>query len=215
MYKTERRIDLNKHKAIIKAASKLFLKHGFSKATMDDIANEAGVTKQTVYSHFKSKDNLFGEMIKQQCEKHSPSEVKMKDETIPVENMLYEVGLGFLNMITSREGLATHRLVVAEAERRPKVAQLFFETGPQMMSDLLCDYIERQNQNGRLKIKSPDSAASYFFAMLKGRYHLRMALKIKPIPTKEEIENHVRETVDIFMALYSGKSPLMENKNAV
>lgn len=34
--------DKEKHKAIVKAATRLFLKHGFSKTSMDAIAAEAG-----------------------------------------------------------------------------------------------------------------------------------------------------------------------------
>ena len=40
---------------IVEAARKLFYKYGFKKVSMDEIANEAGVTKRTIYMYFKSK----------------------------------------------------------------------------------------------------------------------------------------------------------------
>lgn len=44
---------------ILDAARKVFAAKGYLKATMDDIALEAEVTKPTIYLYFKTKDDLF------------------------------------------------------------------------------------------------------------------------------------------------------------
>lgn len=196
--------DQKKHRAIVKSATRLFLKHGYSKTSMDHIAAEAKVTKQTVYSHFSNKDQLFTEMVLMQCHKHTPDLGILHNEDEPLEERLFRIGLGFLRMITSPEGLATTRLVMSEAERKPKLAELFYRTGPLQMNRILTGFLDEQNGNGTLNITDTESAASYFFSMLKGRYHLRMALKVKPLPTQTELEAHVRETVRIFLKIYDG-----------
>ena len=43
---------------ILNRASDLFLNLGFKSVTMDDIANEIGVSKKTIYTHFKNKTDL-------------------------------------------------------------------------------------------------------------------------------------------------------------
>ncbi len=43
---------------ILKKALELFTKHGFKSITMDDIANELGISKKTIYQHFSSKNEL-------------------------------------------------------------------------------------------------------------------------------------------------------------
>lgn len=43
---------------ILNRASDLFLNLGFKSVTMDDIANEMGVSKKTIYTHFKNKTDL-------------------------------------------------------------------------------------------------------------------------------------------------------------
>src|SRR3546814_4544282 len=48
-----------KHRAIQQAGTEIFLELGYEAATMDHIAAKAGVSKQTVYNHFQSKDGLF------------------------------------------------------------------------------------------------------------------------------------------------------------
>ena len=48
---------------MISAAEKIFFNSGFEKSTMDDIAKEAGFTKKTLYSYFKSKEDLYYEIM--------------------------------------------------------------------------------------------------------------------------------------------------------
>ncbi len=43
---------------IINAAAELFINLGFKSVTMDDIANELGISKKTIYSHFSTKTKL-------------------------------------------------------------------------------------------------------------------------------------------------------------
>jgi len=54
---------LTKKKKIIAAAISEFAKDGFEKASMDTIALKAKVAKGTVFYHFKSKNELFEEIV--------------------------------------------------------------------------------------------------------------------------------------------------------
>jgi AcrR family transcriptional regulator len=47
---------------IINRATELFLTLGFKSVTMDDIANELGISKKTIYVHFKNKTKLVEEV---------------------------------------------------------------------------------------------------------------------------------------------------------
>src|SRR3546814_10046767 len=49
----------HKHRSIQQAGTDIFLQRGYGAAPMDMIAAEAGVSKQTVYNHFQSKEGLF------------------------------------------------------------------------------------------------------------------------------------------------------------
>jgi TetR/AcrR family transcriptional repressor of mexJK operon len=204
----QRNLDKRKHAEILKSAIKLFLKLGYSNTSMDAIAIAAKVTKQTVYSHYQSKNALFNEMVMTVCQKHAPSKSSLIGKNDTIEEALYKLGLGFLNMVTSKEGLAATRLVVAEAQRHPELAQCYYESGSRQMLNIVADFLEQKNRQGKLHIPNPLSAASYFFSMLKGNYYLRILLNIKPMPTSGAKEEHVRETVAIFMRIYSGIKPL-------
>lgn len=55
-----------KKEQIINSARKLFSKYGFKKVSMDEIAKEANVTKKTVYTYFKSKEELLKYFIQEE-----------------------------------------------------------------------------------------------------------------------------------------------------
>ncbi|MFF5721585.1 TetR/AcrR family transcriptional regulator [Streptomyces buecherae] len=48
-----------KREAILQAAVAIFLREGYDRASVDAIAEEAGVSKQTIYNHFGGKERLF------------------------------------------------------------------------------------------------------------------------------------------------------------
>jgi AcrR family transcriptional regulator len=50
---------MTKQDAVLDAAARLFLRHGFRKSSMDEIAREAGVSKPTLYAYFADKETLF------------------------------------------------------------------------------------------------------------------------------------------------------------
>jgi len=49
--------------AILKAATATFLRYGFRKTSMDDVAQAAGVSRQGLYLYFDTKDLLFREAL--------------------------------------------------------------------------------------------------------------------------------------------------------
>ncbi|HUX43722.1 MAG TPA: helix-turn-helix domain-containing protein, partial [Terracidiphilus sp.] len=48
---------------ILAAATELFSGSAYSAVSVDEIARQAGLTKMTVYQHFKSKEQLFLECL--------------------------------------------------------------------------------------------------------------------------------------------------------
>ena len=58
-----------KRQEIIDSARSLFTEYGYKKVTMDEIANNANVTKKTIYHYFKDKNELFEYFITEELEK--------------------------------------------------------------------------------------------------------------------------------------------------
>jgi AcrR family transcriptional regulator len=60
---------------ILEATRTMFLRYGYRRTSVDEIAREAGVAKATLYAHFAGKDELFRAMIRRfQDEVHRRSD---------------------------------------------------------------------------------------------------------------------------------------------
>lgn len=50
---------LQREQEILRAAAHLIREHGYSNVSMDEIATEVGVSKPTLYQHFRRKDDMI------------------------------------------------------------------------------------------------------------------------------------------------------------
>lgn len=63
MLHKERAVKMEAREKIIEAAKKLIDRYGFRKFTMDEISSELGMSKRTIYMHFKNKEELVDGVI--------------------------------------------------------------------------------------------------------------------------------------------------------
>jgi AcrR family transcriptional regulator len=87
MKKPERR--KMSHEALLAAAQKLFVSHGFRQTTVDQIAKSAKLTKGAVYFHFKSKTEMLLKLLDraEQIVLHPIIEVNQNDSYAPDEKL--------------------------------------------------------------------------------------------------------------------------------
>src|SRR5580700_11749805 len=62
---TRRRRKAERPKEILEAAFAEFSRSGYAAATLDQVAERAGVTKGTIYVYFESKEHLFISMVRE------------------------------------------------------------------------------------------------------------------------------------------------------
>ena len=78
---------MNMKKTILKTSLELFVKHGFKTVTMDEIANELGISKKTIYLHFRSKDELITKTVDYIIDSAMD---KMKEIVVSCETPIHE-----------------------------------------------------------------------------------------------------------------------------
>jgi len=195
--------DLEKRAAILQAAKRLFTTQGFDGTSMDAIANAAGVSKLTVYSHYQDKERLFIAAVECVCQEQMPSEIFMADLKGPIRKQLLTIARAFFSLITSEEALAVHRTIVANAQQSPKLAQLFWEAGPKRTQEAFESFLRDEVKGGKLEIGDLHRAATQFFCLLKGECHARMEFGCGEPLTQREIDDHVNATVDMFLRAYA------------
>ncbi|MRG72368.1 TetR family transcriptional regulator [Alphaproteobacteria bacterium HT1-32] len=188
-----------KHQAIVAAAHDIFLQKGFSAAGMDEIAEAAGVSKRTVYSHFGSKEDMFVALLERKCTATRENFVSNADETAPIDATLRELGRDFLAMIFQDETLKMFRILAAEADNFPDIGRRFFESGPEASTAAVAQYLERQKALGVIDIGDAFQAAGTLMSAMMNKRLIACLLKAAPIPTPDEREEMVQRTVAIFL----------------
>lgn len=169
---------------------------------MDAIATEACVSKLTVYSHFKDKDSLFVAAVRARSEEQMPEALFDADIRGPIRDQLTAIAHAFFALVTSPDAIALNRLLTAGIGTSPKLAQLFWEAGPKRTQDAFMKFLERESEAGELAIDDVPRASSQFFCLLKGDLHARRLCGCTPVMSGQDIEAHIRATVDMFLRAY-------------
>ncbi|MGN6144543.1 MAG: TetR/AcrR family transcriptional regulator [Mesorhizobium sp.] len=123
-------LDPAKRAAILEGARAVFMREGFAQGSMDAVAAEAGVGKQTIYRHFRSKEALVEALVEAMC---APEVVRPPTRPLPAAQRIRELLLAFVAGVTSPDSVRLYRAIVAEAERMPGLGHLFWEAGPRQV----------------------------------------------------------------------------------
>jgi TetR/AcrR family transcriptional repressor of mexJK operon len=189
---------LPKRDAILQAGARVFMEQGFGSASMDEVARLAGVSKATIYSHFDSKQDLFGAIITGRCEAMIPVIAALGDQ--PPAEALRIIGRQFLDLLMSKGPLSLYRVVLAEAARFPALGRTFYTSGPDKVANALADYLARQHKGGTLDVPAPRVSAEQFFGMVLGQIHVRLMLGIsETAPGPDERGRIVELAVRTFL----------------
>jgi AcrR family transcriptional regulator len=113
---------------IVWAAKRVLLEKGLDEASMDDVAACAGVTKPTVYAHFKSKDELF-EAVVELVRGLFLGKLRSPDAYAgePVEAVTLFCGR-FVELTCWRDAVGYQRVALAAAARSPAIARAVYGT---------------------------------------------------------------------------------------
>lgn len=188
-----------KRNAILLAAARLFLEHGYEPVSMDAIAVAADVSKRTVYSYFDSKTSLFSAILLAHCNSMGGIALPEHAAGHDPRKVLTEFGRVFLRMITSPRAVAMQRVIFREVDRLPDVGRIFFQNGPQRHIAKLADYLAQAEKEGKLEVGDPVRAAFLFMSIAKAPFHLQQLCGLIGEVPDSAIERTVKETVDFFL----------------
>jgi AcrR family transcriptional regulator len=152
-----------KQEQILQGAMRIFLRFGFANTSMDRIAAEAGVSKQTIYSHFQDKNGLFSALIERVTIRRLQQDLSRTPLDGEPAQVLRRFAEAFLRKMDDPEYIAVLRLVMGESGRFPELAQLFTQTVVQYGCNLISRYLASCPD---LNIADPDATARIFLGSL-------------------------------------------------
>lgn len=195
-----------KRRRILDAAGDCFLEYGLAEASMDEVARRAGVSKQTVYSHFNSKDELFQGVIRAKCAHYrfdtQAAAATATDYGSPAEG-LYDITRRYLELALDPQVVAMNRQLAAQSMSSSDMAQLFFQAGPLPTIRCVADFLSRHQAAGRLRgLEDLQTHAADYVHETGARFKFELMMNLRDEVGPRERERYVRRRVDEFLAAY-------------
>ena len=186
---------------IIEAAVEVFLESGFDRASMSEIAKHSGVSKQTLYSHFGNKENLFREAINEACRQHTPTALIAAQKLSP-RDALIEVGRELCSLLFSDDALRLETLCVAGASKHPEVSEIFWQAGPEWIRAQLSEFFSSMIDQGQLKKADAGLISKQFISLMCGEHRIKALMGIARVKEDEQLKI-VEDATDLIIAAYA------------
>jgi TetR/AcrR family transcriptional regulator, mexJK operon transcriptional repressor len=192
---------------IVAIAKEVFAANGYAGTSMSNIAARVGGSKATLYSYFKSKEELFAAVVERKCEQ---IQNLLKEAQIEsggdLRAALAHFGVRFCELILSEESIATFRLATAEAARFPEIGQTIYNSGVRQNHRRMAEFLECAKQAGHLRSDTDSAvAAEQFTDLCLSGIHRRCLWNVPPRPDREEIRANVARALTTFMRAYAAE----------
>jgi AcrR family transcriptional regulator len=173
----------DKRQSILDGALTVFLEQGFQGASMDRIAQEAGVSKQTIYSHFKDKETLFTALIEVLQQRFCFRDIAINALTMEPADFLTQFARLFLAQGNDPVFLGFHRIMVEERTRNAALAKTFVQNVMEPGTNMMATYM---SLHPKLKAADAEATARVFLGALSGFIYSRKTLRGEEISEFEQ-----------------------------
>lgn len=191
---------------VLDAARKIFLERGFEGASLDEIAQAARSGKQTIYSRFRNKRELFTAVVTRDVASH----IAQSGSTVPIgatiEERFVSAGTFMLQGVLEPGRIGLMRLAIAETHRFPDLASTVSRTAHQLSTDVaarLLDDMTQSNELGTLPAFAPErlaTTARFFLNLVVVPILMRSLFEKNLDALRREIPSHVARNVAFFLA---------------
>jgi TetR/AcrR family transcriptional regulator, mexJK operon transcriptional repressor len=197
----------DKAQLIIAAAREAFLEKGYDGVSMDEVANRAGVAKQTVYARYASKDALFLAVV-ESVQGRMLSAVSAAGPHA-IRDRLHRIARELLDVVLDSSSLSLSRIALGASYRFPTLGHSIYGARIKELHAVLADIVEQAAKEGCLLVEDPMVAAEQFLALIRGELHLHCLYDPSFRPSSAKIERQINAGIDCFMARYGAPAELL------
>lgn len=192
-----------KRQQILSGARDAFSELGYERASVDLVAARAGVSKATVYNHFRDKGALFVACFSEEAEQMREGlRASLEERDGDVESALQRLGERLIGVLVSPPILTLYRHTIAEVSRFPEIGATLFERGPAVIYAMIAKYLAQWDAKGALRIDDAQSAAVQFVMLCQADLVVRAQLGVQERPSREATRETVRRAVRTFVRAY-------------
>ncbi|WPO72834.1 TetR/AcrR family transcriptional regulator [Streptomyces sp. KN37] len=207
--KPPRKGTVEKRRAITSGARTVFGREGYTRASIDAIAAEAGASTRTIYNHFGDKEGLFRAVLLESAESVTAATEALFERHLrkvrDVEEDLLDFAREWVGQSEAHPGhFSVVRQIIPEGRRLPAdVLEEWQRIGPQASQDALARWLLELGRQGLLAVDETNArkAARHLALMVGGGVTAESYFGALPL-AEAEVEEIVRDGVGIFLRLY-------------
>jgi AcrR family transcriptional regulator len=205
-YKVEksgkRRSSVERREEILEVALSVLAERGYRGASMREIAERAQASKETLYSWFGNKRELFEELVGWQAERvDAVIAPKLERDGNPCE-VLRGFALELQRLLLGERSVVINRAAISEVTSDPTFAQILATQGRGSVVPKLVRYLEGQRERGHLHFEEAEAAIDTLIGLAIGDQQVRRLLGVLPMPGPEQIEARAERAVERFLTLF-------------
>lgn len=190
------RVAQEKRALIVRAATDLFLELGYDRSSLARIAENAEVSKATLFKQFPTKAALFDAIITESWAGDTEGDLPRAGD---LAEGLAVIGRRYAELLARPEMSDLFRIVIAELPRFPELAKAQFSQGKMPYFASVSRYLEAETQAGTAQIADVDLAATQFLGMISNYVFWPRLLvpdwTVEPARAAEVVDEAVRTTV--------------------
>ncbi|MGF0118641.1 TetR/AcrR family transcriptional regulator [Promicromonospora sp. Marseille-Q5078] len=195
-----RRVAEQKRAAIVEAATTLFVAQGYAGTSLARVAEEAGVSRATLFKQFPTKGSLFEAIVTENWGLEDDGGTDPGPGDLAAG--LREYGRRYAVLMSRPQMVGLHRIVIAEMPRFPDVAEAQFSLGKMPFFDAVDRYLRAEHDNGTAQVDDPVTATTQFLGMIANFVFWPRLLVVDWEPTAAEVDRAVAEAVTTAVARY-------------
>ncbi len=180
---------------LLDVAGTMFMTLGYDGASIDAVAEAAGMSKRTVYAHYADKSALFSAVLRQLIDRWLAPICRFEASRDALDATLMEIGRHLLSSTLEPSAVRVHRIIVAEAERQPGFGRLADTEGGKRAVRAIAIVLQRHRQD--LRLADLETAAAQFMSLVIDHYLRLACLGVET--GAQDIEGCVRTAVDLFL----------------
>lgn len=195
--------DLEKREAILDAAQSLFAERGIDGAPIESIAALSGVSKVTVYGHFRDKQAIFDALLTREMGRVSERIALAAQAEGSIDHRLTCFGEELISALTQPCHLALDRTIALEAQRNPELGKRFFDNGPGRVHDVMGRLLADAQSRGEIGDGDPAIMAQDLISLWFGYDAIERRFCGGCIPDSAELRARVSHAVRLFLKAYA------------
>lgn len=194
----KKRDTSKKHRLILDKAIEVFTQKGFEETSMDVVAEYAGVSKRTIYNHFKSKDNLFKEIVNEFITARDRIKPVEYSQTTSIKEQLKEFAKAEIFLIEDPRNRGISRLLTSTFLKDIEYGKEIY--GNYSPYKNFIDWLEKAKLYKKLNFDSTMLTANIFYGLVEGCITWRALMSDGASLLMSEVV--MEEIIDVFIKKY-------------